>query len=305
MSDSVLAVDVGGTNIKFGVVKDGTLKEVVTIPTEAELGKDIVIKKIIDIIRAQPSEIKSVGIAIAGLVEHSKGVVFSPPNLPGWTNVKLKEIIVQETRVNAYVLNDANAYALGEWKYGAGHNKENVIAITLGTGVGGGIIANGRLLIGSTHFAGEIGHMVIDPLGPPCNCGQRGCWEAYLGSDYFVKRVKSYYNHDNLSLEEYTTKFLYKLAKEGDYKAISLWQEYGEFLGLGLVNLIHIFDPDIIVIGGGIANAFELFIESCLDVLSERVMEFQKRKVQIVKAKLNDAAALLGAYYYALMEGDV
>lgn len=305
MGDSILAFDVGGTNIKFGIVQDETLKEVVTIPTEVELGRDVVLDRILNIIRTKPSEIKRVGIAIAGLVEHSKGVVFSPPNLPGWANVKLKEIIMQETGVDTYVLNDANAYALGEWKYGAGHGKENVIAITLGTGVGGGIIANGRLLIGSTHFAGEIGHMVINPLGPPCNCGQRGCWEAYLGSDYFVKRIKSYYNHDNLQLEEYTPNFLYKLAKEGDYKAISLWEEYGEFLGLGLVNLIHIFDPDIIVIGGGISNAFELFIESCLDVLSERVMEFQKRKVQIVKAKLHDAASLLGAYYYALMEGDV
>ncbi len=305
MENSILAIDVGGTNIKFGVVEDGIVKESGTIPTEADLGRDFVLGKIIDIIRAHSKEVKSAGVAIAGLVEHREGIVFAPPNLPGWDNVKLREIIKRETGFESYILNDANAFAIGEWKYGAGHGKDNVIAITLGTGVGGGIIVQGKLLVGATHFAGEIGHMIIDPSGSSCNCGQRGCWETYLGSVYFMRRVKSYYERENLHLDDYTPKTLYNLAKEGDYKALDLWREYGEYLGIGLTNLIHIFDPDVVVIGGGISNAFDLFIESCMDVLSDRVMGFSRRKVQIERAKLGDSASILGAYFYALMKGDV
>jgi len=305
MAEIVLGIDLGGTNIKFGLVEDGRVREKGTIPTEANLGKDAVISKVVGIVRIFEKQVSKVGLAVAGLVEHHEGIVFSPPNLPGWDVVKLKEIVTNETGKEIYVLNDANAYAIGEWRYGAGRGKNDIVAVTLGTGVGGGIVSGGKLVLGATHFGGEIGHMVIDPTGPQCNCGQRGCWEAYLGNGYFSQRIKAYYTRDGLYLEEYSPEKLSELAKGGDYKAQKLWEEYGEYLGLGLVNLIHIFDPELVVIGGGISNAFEFFISSCLDVLSERVMSFSHRKVSVVKALLGEEASILGASYFAIQEGNV
>lgn len=305
MSNRIIAIDVGGTNIKYGFVEDGDVKEANSVLTEANRGPECVLQKLESIIHKYSPTATSAGLAIAGLVDHRAGIVYSPPNLPGWDAIEVKKILTARTGVNCFVLNDANSYALGEWIFGGGKGFGNVIAITLGTGVGGGIIVGGKLVLGSVSFAGEIGHMVIDPSGPSCNCGQRGCWESFLGSGYFTQRARSFFEREGKPLADLTPEAVALLGKSGDKYAKVLWDEYGYFLGIGLVNLIHLFDPEIIIIGGGISGAYDLFIDSSLKVLRERVMGFERRKVKIAKALLGDSASLLGAYYFALREGDV
>jgi len=301
----ILAFDIGGTNIKFGVVEDGKIIDRGSLPTYAEDGKDSVISRLVNLINEKGNVIDGIGLAVAGLVDHEKGIVYEPPNLPGWSEVPIKEIIEHKTGKPTFVLNDANAFVLGEWQFGVAKNEANIIGITLGTGVGGGIIANRKLLLGSVHFAAEIGHMVIDPSGPVCNCGQRGCWEAYLGSAYFSKRAKRFFQRYGITLEEFSPKELSELAKQGSEPAKLLWEEFGYYLAIGLVNLIHIFDPDVFVIGGGVSNAFELFIGHTEKILKERIMGYSRRKLKIKKSSLGDDSALLGAYYFAHEEGKV
>ncbi len=300
-----LGIDIGGTNIKVGHIVDGVLVEKSVFPTEADKGKEKVLKVLLDIISNYNNEIDFVGLAVAGLVDHKKGIVYEPPNLPGWFEVDLKQIIESETKRRCFVLNDANAFAIGEWQFGSGIGSENLIGVTLGTGVGGGVIVNGTLLLGSVHFAAEIGHMVIDPTGPDCNCGQRGCWEAFLGNGYFASRAKSVFIKYGVVIDDYSPEVIFKYAKEGFEPAIWLWKEYGYFLGIGLVNLIHLFDPEVIVIGGGISNAFELFIDSARKTIKERVMGFSRRNLEIKPSILLEDASILGAYYFALRDGKV
>lgn len=303
--EKILAFDIGGTNIKYGLVERGKIVDRGSFPTHAEEGKDFVIAKLLDLINVKKNVIDGVGLAVAGLVDHEKGVVYEPPNLPGWNEVPIKEMIESKTGKPTFVLNDANAFVLGEWQFGVGKDEANVIGITLGTGVGGGIIANRKLLLGRVHFAAEIGHMVIDPSGPVCNCGQRGCWESYLGSAYFSKRAKVFLQRYGITLEEYSPKELREIAAQGCEPAKLLWEEFGYYLAIGLVNLTHIFDPDIFVIGGGVSNAFELFIGNTEKILEERVMGYSRRELKIRKSLLGDDSALLGAYYFAHEEGKV
>lgn len=305
MIERIIAIDVGGTNIKYGIVAGGVVQTFSSEPTYPEAGKDQLLEKLKGIIKKYSKVSARVGLGIAGLVDHERGVVYNPPNFPGWDEVDVKRILESSTNVRCFVVNDANAYALGEWQFGSGRGFEDVIAITLGTGVGGGIITGGRLILGAMNFAGEIGHMVIDPSGPVCNCGQRGCLEAFLGNGYFSQRARAYFQRQGQKLDDYSPHILAELARNGNKSAAFLWQEYGTFLGIGLVNLIHLFDPDVIVLGGGISGAFDLFIDSCLQILRSRVMGFERRKLKIEKASLGSNASLLGAYYFALMEGNV
>uniref|UniRef100_A0A7V3NV75 ROK family protein n=1 Tax=candidate division WOR-3 bacterium TaxID=2052148 RepID=A0A7V3NV75_UNCW3 len=301
----ILSFDIGGTNVKYGVVEDGKILERGSFPTDVDKGKDFLISRLVELAKEKIDRIDGIGLAVAGLVDHEKGIVYEPPNLPGWNYVPIKEIIESKTEKPTFVLNDANAFVLGEWQFGIGRKVSNVVGITLGTVFGGGIIAHGKLLLGGVHFAAEIGHMVIDPSGPVCNCGQRGCWEAFLGSAYFSQRAKVFLQKYGIVLKEYSPKELSELAKQGSEPAKLLWEEFGYFLGIGLTNLTHIFDPEVFVIGGGVSNAFELFIESATNTMKERVMGYAKRRIEIRKSSLGDDSALLGAYYFAHEEGKV
>lgn len=304
------AVDVGGTNIVFGVFEDRILLEKHHVPTEASRGKDVVIRKLKDVMKFfMEKGVARVGVGMPGLVNHDSGVVEIPPNIEGWIKEDLKTILEKDSGLEVFILNDANAYVMGEWKFGAGKGKKDLILLTLGTGVGGGIITGGKLLLGKTHAAGEVGHIVINPSGPLCKCGQRGCLEAYIGNKYFVERAfymkkkfpDSLLNHYN----EITPRVIGECARRGDRLSTYLWNEFGHLLGVGLVTLIHIFDPEIIILGGGISKSFDLFINSTLQVLENRVMNYKKRGVEVVLAQLQDEAPLYGAYYFALVRGNV
>ena len=304
------AVDVGGTNIFFGVFEDDLLLEKKQIPAEADKGKDVVIKKLKDVMKFfKEKGVSRVGVGMPGLVDHNAGVVEIPPNIEGWIKENLKMILQKDSELEVYVINDANAYVLGEWKFGAGRGKKDVVLLTLGTGVGGGIVSGGKLLLGKTHAAGEVGHIVINPSGPLCKCGQRGCLEAYIGNKYFEERAlymkKKFPDSLLNNYTKITPRIIAECAKKGDRLSTYLWNEFGHILGVGLVTLIHIFDPEIIILGGGISKSFDLFINSTLQVLENRVMSYKKRGVEVVLAQLGDEAPLYGAYYFALVKGNV
>lgn len=301
----IAGIDIGGTRIKTGIFENGEIVERDVFPTGASSGSEKIIGKIIDFFKNR--NVEKAGIGVPGLVDR-KGVVRIPPNLPGWIEVDMKGIIEKETQIPVFIGNDANIYALGEWRYGKGKGKKNLIVLTLGTGIGGGIIVDGKLLMGSTGGAAEVGHITLDPSGPQCNCGGRGCLEAYLGSNYLAERARvlsKKFDKKELETSDLSPLNLSIWAEAGNPLALSLWDEYGFYLALGIVNLIHIFDPELIVLGGGVKNAFKFFRERMWREIRKRTMSFEGRKVKIEVSSLGDDAGVYGAYYYAEREGNV
>jgi glucokinase len=302
----IAGIDIGGTRIKTGIFDNGKIIKREVFPTGASQGPERVIGKIVEFLKE--NRVERAGIGVPGLVEPKRGVVRIPPNLPGWVEVEMGRVIGEETGIPVFIGNDANIYALGEWRFGRGKGKRNLVVLTLGTGVGGGIIVNGKLLLGSTGGAAEVGHITLDPSGPLCNCGNRGCLEAYLGSKYLVDRAKALlkkFGKEEIEESKITPEYLSERAEEGDSVALALWDEYGFYLALGIVNLIHLFDPEIVILGGGVVNAFKFFSGRMRNELKRRLMHFEGRKIRIEVSKLGDDAGVYGAYYYAEREGDV
>lgn len=341
-----IGIDLGGTNIKFGLVTaDGKILSRLNIPTSAEEGPKSVVSRIIKTIRhlasslsssgefvgtdssvparlksclqfsSQPHrvnkvKVKSIGIGSAGLVNHRQGIIHFSPNLPGWKNIPLKKWIEDEVKAKVFVGNDANAFALGEYCFGAGIGSSSLFGITLGTGIGGGIIFSGKLLLGINQVAGEVGHTSINAFGPKCRCGNYGCLERYAGAEYIVERAikqlksqtgkRKPQNSTMLKLSKYnysniTPEIISLAAKKEDRLAKAIIKETGFYVGVGVANVVSLIDPEIIVIGGGVSGFGKLLLDSIKKTVSERIMNFSGRKLKIVLSKLKDDAAILGA----------
>jgi glucokinase len=309
-----IGVDLGGTNIKFGLVtSDGRILKRLNIPTLANQGPKAVIARIIAAINClnrYHGVPQALGIGSAGLVNHTKGIIHFSPNLPGWKDIPLKKLIEDEVKVKVFVGNDANAFALGEYCFGAGKGCSSLFGITLGTGIGGGIIVNGKLWLGINQAAGEVGHTSINAFGPKCRCGNYGCLERYAGAEYIVERTikqlksqsskRKPQNSKILKLAKYnyrdiTPHIISLAAKKGDPLAKTIIIETGNYVGVGLANVVSLIDPEIIVIGGGVSGFGKLLLDSIKKTVAERIMNFSDRKLKIVLSKLKDDAALLGA----------
>ncbi len=296
----VIAFDVGGTNIEFGVIEDGNILKKGETSAKGIQNQESFVSILKNIVNAAIGDrgIDAISMGIAGLVNSDTGEILFSPNLPFLNGLNLKKAL--ENVADFYIDNDANVYALGEWQFGAGMKKDNVVVLTLGTGVGAGIIANGRLLRGANYYAGEAGHIVIDFEGQICRCGQRGCIESYIGGDYFPEFARYYYRRQIQNLcEECTMLELSKRAKGGDIEAMYLFEVYGKYLAVGLVNIIHLLDPEIVVLGGGIAESFELFKESMTNELKKRVIGFERRNLKITRGKLGKEAGIYGGFVLA------
>ncbi len=295
----VIAFDIGGTNIEFGIVEDGTIKERGKTSSKDIKDKNTFVHILRNIILAASKDRKvdATSVGIAGLVNPQKGEILISPNLTFLNGLKLKDALSDIT--DFYIDNDANVYALGEWRYGAGEGKDNVVVLTLGTGVGSGIIANGKLLRGANFYAGEAGHVIIDFGGQWCKCGQRGCIESYIGGDYFPLFAERFLRKMGKTCDKCTMEKLYKMALEDDKDALYLFSEYGRYIAFGLVNIIHLLDPEVIVLGGGIAESFELFKDAMMAELRRRVMGFERRKLSIKKGILGNLAGIYGGYVLA------
>ncbi|MGE5402200.1 MAG: ROK family protein [Ignavibacteriales bacterium] len=305
----VIGVDLGGTSIKVGVVsKEGKLVKKVFVDTLASQGPKVVvnqIKKGIDLVIGDyKKEVGGIGIGSPGVVSMKKGTVENPPNLPGWTKVPLGKLIEKEFNIRTVVENDANAAAVGELIFGAGKNFSDFVMVTLGTGVGGGIIIDGKLYRGEKGAAGELGHMTIDYNGPKCNCGSYGCIETYVGNNYLVERVnkelqsgkatKIYDLLDN-NLNNLTPKVVFDAAQLGDEFAKSVIVETGSYLGYALTSVINLLDIDKILIGGGVAGFGVLLFDSIRDTIRQRVLKPLAPRIKVLPAKLKNEAGIKGA----------
>jgi glucokinase len=304
-----IGVDLGGTSIKFGIVSDsGKLLKKISLRTEADQGPKQVIEKIKkgvnELIRYVDFTIDGIGIGCPGVVTPGKGIVENPPNFPGWSKVNVGKIIRKKFKKEVYLDNDANAAAIGELTFGSGRRYKSFIMITLGTGVGGGIVMNKKIYHGDFGAAGEIGHISINYNGPKCNCGSYGCIEAYAGNHYLRERVRSELKkHPESKMWELINNDLNKVsprnvqlaAEQGDKFANSVIEELGVQLGSAFASLCNALDISVFIIGGGIAGFGKPLFSSIKKAITERVLAPIRPRVRVLPAKLKNDAGIKGA----------
>jgi len=283
MKKYIIGVDIGGSNIKAGLVLKGSIIKRYSVKTESEKGKKVVIENIIKAIMGVfTSNVLGIGVGSPGPSDYKKGIIIGPENVP-LKNVNLKKILEKKFNVPVFLDNDANCFVLGEAVYGSGKKSDVVIGLTLGTGVGGGIVVNKKIFHGHLN-AGELGHMSIKHDGVKCNCGNVGCIEEYASTRGIMRTAKG--------LKAKTPLEVYNLALKGNKKALNVFDKTGFYLGVTITNLIAVFDPEVIIIGGEISKSFKFFSKSMKDTIKER--SFVNKNPKIVKSKLK-GAAILGA----------
>ncbi|MBI5026056.1 MAG: ROK family protein [Nitrospirae bacterium] len=295
---NAIGIDVGGTNIKIARVSmNGEVIQKDMVNTPSSGLKDALssmLKGFID------KDVIGVGIGIAGVIDRKAGQAVKSPNIPELTDFPIRETLSKEFSMPVIVENDASVYAWGEKWLGAGRDFENFILLTLGTGIGGGIIYNGGLFTG----AAEVGHMVIEPQGLPCSCGSYGCLESYASGRAIVNRAVGELEKNNKSIlkeccegnfYKLTSEDIYKAALDGDSLSREVFRETGRYLGLGIVNLINIFSPEAIILGGGLIGAWDLFIEELKKEVTKRAFLPFSQNIKILPAALKEDAGPIGA----------
>jgi glucokinase len=314
----VLAIDIGGTKILSAIFSaDGKVLAKDIALTLAGEGVDAVIRRLLSAIDSilnsrgmKPSELGAVVIACAGGIDTGRGVVVTPsPNLPGWADIPLADIVRGKFGTSTFLINDASAAALGEHRYGAGRGVSNLVLITVGTGIGGGIITDGRLYLGAVGGAGEIGHMAIDADGPECGCGNTGCLEMLASGKAVagdaVRRIRQgkksiLSGMVGENIEGITAEIVGRAARNGDKLSRDVIARAAFYLGIGMVNVVNIFNPEMIVIGGGMSELGEMIIGPGRRMVAERAFSISSRVVRIVTAQLGNEAGVYGAAAYAL-----
>jgi glucokinase len=317
-----LGIDIGGTAVKAGRLgPDGAIELHLERPSPAQDAPVVMAELLADIVRelraapspSSPAETghagseagpHPLGIGCAGLVDPWRGVVMSSPNLPGWIEeAPLAELVADRTGVRPVLLNDANAFVLAESRLGAGRGAATVVGITLGTGVGGGLVLNGALWIGRHGAAGEIGHMRVVIDGPQCACGGRGCLEALVGTRAILARYRSLagaamakqVSSERTEPEPLTVRRLAQRADAGEADAVNTFRETGRVLGLALASLTQLLDPDLFVIGGGISRAAAHFLPAARAALGEAAMLPLQMHPRVEPAILGPDAGWIGA----------
>lgn len=316
----LVGVDVGGTQIKMGVVSArGTVLAHRVLPTRryatpAALVEGLggAIEELRELHGLPRASWQGVGVGLPGLVDQSRGVVHQLVNLPGrWRGIPFGGWLARRLRCRCVIDNDANMVAVGEWRAGAGRGTAHGVYLTLGTGVGGGIVSHGRLVRGATGSAGEAGHMVIAPGGPRCACGARGCLEAYVSTAAILRQARAAMRRGSAILRACATEaggltpaVVSDAAARGDAAARRIWRDLGERLGVAVANLVNLLNPERVVIGGGVSNAWPWFAPSLRAEVRRQAFELPARTVRIVKGQLGERAGILGAAYVLMDTGD-
>lgn len=305
-----LAIDLGGTKVAAAVVhNDGTIAARATRPTDAQKGGDWVLNRIkeaaleaLDTSKLRPDEFLGVGMGTPGVVDTEKGIMLSEAvNIPDWKGRRLKAELERILGIPAFVENDANAGGLGELMFGAGKGFRHMIYVALGTGVGGAVIVNGKLVRGANFVAGEIGHISVDPNGPRCGCGSYGCIEAFASGPAIAMRAREYIQRgaktklQGLPLDEINAKEVAEAAKQGDPLACFVLAEAGKYLGILLAGITNLLNPECIVIGGGVSQAGDLLLEPVRWEVRRRALTVAAETLKIVPATLGADAGVLGA----------
>jgi len=307
-SEFVFAADLGGTHLRVATVdRNGKIYCRQMQPTPHAEKPNEIVRALIDAVHASELKaperggaISAVSVVVPGTVNSAEGVVVKAPNVPCLDGFRLTAALESELKWPVILENDANAAAIGELWRGAGQGYRTLICVTLGTGVGGGIILDGKLWRGVDGSAAEIGHIGVDPFaGVPCMCGSRGCLEVYASATAIVRMTREarprYPNSILHNTEDLTSEKVYRAGKAGDELAIEVFRRMGVYLGIGLASLINVLNPEIVVIGGGLSNGWDLFAKHMHQQVLERAFPIPARRVKIVRAQCGDDAGLLGA----------
>ncbi len=314
---AVIGLDVGGTFIKAGLVdRNGGILARLKKPTEAFSGKQKFLDKLSSILRtfddlfAHHLNIAGAGIGVPGIIDLGTGVIASSPNFPGWNPFPIRRMLAGRVRFPFFLENDANAAALGEMWMGSAKGAKNFCFITLGTGVGGGLVLNGEVWHGIDGMAGEVGHMTVDPSGPICLCGNHGCLEAFASANALRRTIKEDFHKRG---SKFFTRFgtdgldgelVHRAAKEGDPLARAAFAAMGTALGIGIANLVNLLNLERIVLGGGLSAAWKFFFPALREELEKRPFAAMARRAKIVRARVGEDAGILGGAYLAWRELD-
>ncbi|MBR1425115.1 ROK family protein [bacterium] len=308
-----IGIDVGGTNVKIALVDEkGKIIYSNSVPTYAKMGYEYTVNNIKQSIRDLMKEtrtdeksIEAIGFDFPGQIDYKNGIVKLAPNIPGWVNVPIAKMIEDEFHIPTKIDNDVRCAALGELKFGAGKGCENFVCITVGTGIGSGLVINGKLVRGASNAAGEIGHIKLQMKdGPICGCGDTGCLEAFasgpsivaMAQDY-IKGGKSTKFRELAAVDggEITPYHVAKAAEEGDPVAKRIFEIMGEYIGIGLTSVINLLNPEKVIVGGGVAECGDLLLEPIRRTIKQRAMVVAGEAVQIVPAQLGNSAGVIGA----------
>jgi glucokinase len=304
-----IAVDLGGTRLRVALADAGLgLTQRREMSTSFENGANGAVEQITALVQQALREtglgvdaIGCLAVASPGPLDTTTGVVFSPPNMVGWGTVPLKQLLEERIGVPAYVMNDANAAGLGEFHFGSGRGLRNMVYLTVSTGIGGGVVVDGKLLEGSSGTAGEIGHMTVDRHGPPCNCGSVGCLEMLASGTSIGRRFRERLMAGETSIvQEWpgangTAAEVARAAALGDPLALDVFTDSVEALGIGIVSCIHIFNPDVVALGGGVTKSGPLLFDIVQAVVDRYTMPVHRQAVRVVAAELGEDVGLVGA----------
>lgn len=306
-----IGIDVGGTNVKIALV-DGEGKIIYSnsVPTYAQMGYEYTVNNIKQAIRdlmketnTEAKDIQGIGFDFPGQVDCKTGVVKLAPNIPGWVNVPIAQMIEEEFHIPTRIDNDVRCAALGELKFGAGRGCENFVCITVGTGIGSGLVINGKVVRGAANAAGELGHIKLQMEdGPLCGCGDSGCLEAFASGPSIVAMAQEYLKGGKSAKfrelagdGEITPYIVAKAAEAGDPVAKRIFEKMGYYIGMGLTSVINLLNPEKIIIGGGVAECGDLLLDPIRRTINDRAMKVQRESVEIVPAELGNSAGVIGA----------
>ncbi len=312
MSSHVIGIDIGGTKLATVVAdKDGNILQKVRKPTESEKGPGHAVQlllemvtEVLELAELRPEGISGIGVSCGGPLDTKTGIIYSPPNLPGWDALPLKEMIESEFHIPTTIENDANAGALAEARFGGGRGYDYVLYMTMSTGIGGGIVANGEIYHGANDSAGEVGHQILLPDGPLCGCGQYGCLEALCSGPAIARRAQEAITdqphtqilaHADGQIDGVRSEHVLQAAREGDALAIALVEETAYYMGWGIANLVNILNPQIVLLGTIAVAAGDLLLDPIRRTVTEMAMQRPLETVKIMPAELGDSIGDLAA----------
>ena len=319
MSSHVVGIDIGGTKLATVVAdKNGKILHKVRKPTESEKGPRhavqlllAMVDEVIDLAALRREDISGIGVSCGGPLDTKTGIIYSPPNLPGWDALPLKEMIESEFHIPTIIENDANASALAEARFGGGRGYDYVLYMTMSTGIGGGIVANGEIYHGANDSAGEVGHQILLPEGPLCGCGKYGCLEALCSGPSIARRAQeaiANQPHTKIlalaggEMNSVKSEHVLQAARAGDVLAMILVEETAYYMGWGIANLVNILNPQIVLIGTIAVAAGDLLLDPIRRTVTEMAMQRPLEAVKIMPAELGDSIGDLAAI--SLVIGD-
>ncbi|MFZ5584828.1 MAG: ROK family protein [Thermodesulfobacteriota bacterium] len=303
-----VGIDLGGTNTRLALVHAGRVEAYLRFATEPRLGPADLVRRLAEALAelGQAAQglglsLAGVGVASPGVLDRASGVILASPNLPAMAGFALGKALAQASGLRVALENDANLYALGEHRFGAGQGQADLICFTLGTGVGGGLILEGRLVVGALGCGGEVGHLIVEPDGRPCGCGARGCLEAYASATGLTAALA-----EALAAGEPTrlgpndgVKAMDQAAQAGDSLAVAIFAQAGRALGRALAAVVALTGLDLAIFGGGVAKGWPLLEAACRAELAARLRMVDPGRVRLLPARLGDEAPLLGAAAFA------